>query len=546
MGRRKKIDIFFFFLFLVISIFLSWSLFSHGFFHTHDGDFFVIRLFEFDKALKSGHFPPRWAGGLNYGYGVPLFNFFYPGSLYLAELFHLAGFPLTTSLKIVLFLSFPLSAFGMYLFGKKVWGTFGGFISALFYLIVPYRFLDVYVRGQIGEIVCLTFAPFVFWSLLVLSEKFDKKMFIFGSLSLVILLISHNILAFIFVPVIFLYSLFLLLTTRNKNLIKIFFLFFLISFCLSAFFFIPALLEARYVKLGQAVVVNFREHFPSFFQLLYSPWGYGYSEPGLKDGMSFQLGIAHQIGFLLVLFFLFWQILRFGFSRDLKNFHLLFFLALTLFSVFLTLKISLFFWEIVPLLSQVQFPWRFNSLTIFSLSFLAGSLIEGRKKYFLIILIPLLFLNCRNYLRPGFFERYDDSYYLKNKSLALGTTLIADEVLPVWVEERPQSSPSATIEFISGRGEFLLLEEKPAYLKSRIKVEDEAAVRVNKTFYPGWEVYLGGEEVPFRIGKPFGFIQVEIPRGEHVLEVRLTKTPIQSFSDLLFLLGLLLAVLVIK
>jgi hypothetical protein len=546
MGGRKKIDIFFFFLFLVISIFLSWSLLSHGFFHTHDGDFFVIRLFEFDKALKSGHFPPRWAGGLNYGYGVPLFNFFYPGSLYLAEFFHLAGFPLTTSLKIILFLSFPLSAFGMYLFGKKVWGNFGGVISGLFYLIVPYRFLDVYVRGQIGEIVFLTFVPFVFWSFLVLSEKFDKKIFIFGCLSLAILLISHNILVLIFTPVIFFYALFLLLRAKDKSLIKIFFLFFLISFCLSAFFLLPALFEARYVKLGQAVVVNFREHFPSFFQLLYSPWGYGYSEPGLKDGMSFQLGIAHQIGFLLVVFFLLWQILRFGFSKDLKNFHLLFFLASALFSVFLTLKISSFFWEIVPLLSQVQFPWRFNSLTIFSLSFLAGSLIEGRKKYFLIILIPLLFLNCRNYLRPGFFERYDDSYYLGNKNLALGTTLIADEVLPVWVEEKPQFLPSSVIEFISGRGEFLLLKEKPICLKGKIKVEDKAVVRVNKTFYPGWKVYLNGKEVSFRIGKPFGFIEVEIPKGEHTFEVKLTKTPIQLFSDLLFLLGLLLAFLVIK
>jgi len=224
----------------------------------------------------------------------------------------------------------------------------------------------------------------------------------------------------------------------------------------------------------------------------------------------------------------------------------LFFVVLTFLSVFLTLGISAFFWKIVPLLPQVQFPWRFNSLTIFSLSFLAGSLTEGKKRYFLIILIPLLFLNCRNYLRPGFSERYNDDYYLKNQNLALGTTLIADEVLPVWVEKKPQFPPSSLLEFISGRGEFSLTERKPTYLKGKIKIKDQAVVRVNKTFYPGWKVYLSGEERPLEVGKPFGFIQVEVPEGEYVFELRLVKTPVQLFSDLVSLSGLLLFILMVK
>ena len=67
------------------------TLFKKGFFKMHDFTH-VARLVELDKAVKDGHFPPRLAKDLGWGYGMPLFHFYGPMPYFLGEVFHLIGF----------------------------------------------------------------------------------------------------------------------------------------------------------------------------------------------------------------------------------------------------------------------------------------------------------------------------------------------------------------------------------------------------------------------------------------------------------------------
>ena len=80
-------------LFILISavLFAVLPLFLPGFIPTHDGEYHLIRFYEFEKMLRAGHWVPRWAPGLNSGYGIPLFNFFYPFPNYIGALFHSLG-----------------------------------------------------------------------------------------------------------------------------------------------------------------------------------------------------------------------------------------------------------------------------------------------------------------------------------------------------------------------------------------------------------------------------------------------------------------------
>mgnify|MGYP001616233928 FL=1 len=62
---------------LLLSLFSLRALFHSGLPPTHDGEYHVIRFYEFFKTLSSGVLYPRWALDLNQGMGAPIFNYVY-------------------------------------------------------------------------------------------------------------------------------------------------------------------------------------------------------------------------------------------------------------------------------------------------------------------------------------------------------------------------------------------------------------------------------------------------------------------------------------
>src|SRR3989344_8578643 len=143
---------------LIVAVPAFMALFKPGYFPMHD-DISGIRLLEIDKCLKDGQIPCRWVPDMGYGYGYPQFNYYAPLPYYIMEVFHLTGLGYLDSVKAGFVLSFVLSGVGMYLLGKSLWGRAGGFISALFYSYLPYRAVDLFVRGAVGELYGFAFLP---------------------------------------------------------------------------------------------------------------------------------------------------------------------------------------------------------------------------------------------------------------------------------------------------------------------------------------------------------------------------------------------------
>src|SRR5205085_2001923 len=69
----------------------------------------------------------------------------------------------------------------------------------------------------------------------------------------------------------------------------------------AAYFWIPALLEKKYTMVNLLVteLAHYSIHFVAPIQFWYSPWGYGGSTFGLNDGLSFQIGKAHLLLFVV-------------------------------------------------------------------------------------------------------------------------------------------------------------------------------------------------------------------------------------------------------
>src|SRR3989344_2032187 len=138
-------------------IIAGFSLLHKGLPPTHDGEYHVVRFYEFDKTLRGGDWYPRWAADLNNGYGIPLFNYVYPLPNYVSFTLHLLGISFISSFKLNLFFAILIGSVFFYLWARMFWGKLGGIVSSVFYTFSPYHFVDIYIRGSVGEVWALAF-----------------------------------------------------------------------------------------------------------------------------------------------------------------------------------------------------------------------------------------------------------------------------------------------------------------------------------------------------------------------------------------------------
>ncbi|MFN2508175.1 MAG: integral membrane-like protein, partial [Chthoniobacterales bacterium] len=80
----------------------------------HSAWYDLIRMVEFDAAIRAGYYLPSWSPDLYRGYGSPLFQFYSPLAYFITEIPVLAGFDIPTALKIANLLLLIGSGVAMY------------------------------------------------------------------------------------------------------------------------------------------------------------------------------------------------------------------------------------------------------------------------------------------------------------------------------------------------------------------------------------------------------------------------------------------------
>lgn len=140
--------------------------------------------------------------GNNYLYGTPVFYGSFPHLLtaILASIFYLfhVSYPILLAMKIFYILVFYLSSLIMYNWIKSVSkDKIVSLIGAVFYLTLPFKLWDVYIRDGYTEIFTFLFIPMVFYGLHLLLDKNDKnKFYIYFVIGFSGLLLSHLITTF--------------------------------------------------------------------------------------------------------------------------------------------------------------------------------------------------------------------------------------------------------------------------------------------------------------------------------------------------------------
>ncbi len=529
---------------LMLSLGAIAPLLHSGFFPMHD-DTQVVRIQQMAQALREQQVPVRWAGDLGYGYGYPIFNFYAPLAYYFGAFFNLLGLNPLLATKLMFVTGILLAGVFMYLLAREFWGKTGGVMAGLFYVYAPYHALDIYVRGAVGEFWAMAFLPLVFLGVYKINQTKKWLWVAISALAYAALILSHNLTAVIVTPLILLIVLVIIaFSKKRKQALLRYILFFAFALGLSAFYWLPALAEMRFTQvLGQiGGGADWKDHFVFLDQLWASPWGFAGSAPGRLDGMSFMLGKIHLVFLIIAIATTAWLLKR---GERKPAYALLAALSLFLIAIFFTQPISAPIWQLIMPMAFIQYPWRFLLIATFSLSFMAGatmSWFKNKPKYAYLtggaIILILVLFNLK-YFQPQTYLEISASDFLTEEKIKWETSKISDEYLPkdFPIPQNRNEVAWGKVAVLEGEAEIKELEIKTHQYSFKTEAEEEAEIIVNLAYFPGWRVWLDGEETEVNLEN--GKIKLTPPPGEHQILIRLTNTPIRAIANLISLISLI-------
>lgn len=491
--------------------------------HVHDGIVHLARMGAYFKALGDFQIPVRWAGDLNYGYGMPIFNFIYHVPYLISSLFLYLGFGLVNTFKIVLALSFLLSGVFMFAFAKEFFeDDKKALLAAVFYQFAPFRLVELMVRGSFGEVYAYTFFPLVLFGLVKIFNKKNIFWVIFTAIAVSLLVLSHNALSLTFFGI---SVLFILFFGRTKELIAWGGISLILGLMMSAFYWIPAIFEHKFTYGDLFMKDLFRTHFPPI-QNFFIP-NFTNNELLQTGGIATQIGLFHTVAIIL----------SYKISKKIFVFS---FLILGV-AFFLMHPISTFVWEKVSFLRQFQFSWRFLGVVVFATSFLSVSLLSFKilqKKWVLATFILFVVASTFYYWKPPLgFKTIDENYYW---NYPLNTTYFGETDV-IWSGGAATSYPKQRVEVIGGEAIIENFQKKSNIHTFKVEAQSNAQLVDHTQYFPGWRAVVDRKEVKIEFQDPNnrGEITFWVPKGRHDVEVVFGESPIRQIVDIVSLLTLL-------
>ncbi len=407
---------------LLICLLAVWPLISRASLpEGTDAELHIFRLHELSTLIRSGEFYPRWAPNFYHGYGYPIFNYYAPLTYYLAlPLELLPGVDAVGASKAVLVAGMLLGGLGLYGFTRDNWGRPAGYVAAALYVYSPYlHYIDPHIRGALPEAFSFGVFPLALWALDRLRRRPAVGPWLASICLVAAVILSHNLMGLFFYGLLWAWAVWLLVAgergsggagerqsapsvlspaplrppltppagrgtgrprpsgegwgegLRPPRLTPIFAAL-LLALGLSAFFWLPVILERNAVTLHTLVGVgdnyDFRTHFLGLGELLAfsrrPDWG------ATQSPFLFNLGVAQWLGGLLGV-----AMLLLG--RVRHRGQLLFFALALAVVLFLMMPISEPVWELIPFLPYFQFPWRLLGAAAALLAVLGAAGVEA-------------------------------------------------------------------------------------------------------------------------------------------------------------------------
>lgn len=565
----KKIPVWVILLILIIPSFFS--LIRPGFFWMQD-DLQAFRIQQMDKCFQDFQIPCRWVPDPGYQYGYPQFNYYPPFVYYLGEVMHLTGIQFIDAVKILFILGFILSALTCFIFLKSLFGGWPALLGAFLYTYAPYKAVDVYVRGALSEFWAFVFFPLIFWSIYMLIKTGKWKYFIWLSLTIGFLLITHSLMSMIFLPVAGLWAILWIVLEKKYQLILKIAGGFIVGFMLAAFFVLPMALEKQFSHSESMLggYFDYRQHFVDIRQMFISNhWGYGSSYLGPNDDLSLSAGqIQFALGILAVILSIIYfkkheLSLRFKnrsfefLSNDNRKIAIMVFVLfiIDLGVLFLTHQKSSFIWDKIGILVWLQFPWRILADNVFILAILSATtiyLLPSKKYLFFIIggIIVITFIFYGSFYKPLRWVDISDKEKFSGELWEKQLTISIFDYLPIYAKLPPITKAPDFPEVMEGKVVFSNYKKGSNYQIGEVEVLEKANIRLPLFDFPGMKVFDNGKEISHSHSDCrkqefcLGLISFDLEPGNHTIKAVLTNTLVRTVGNYLTLAGAIILLIV--
>ena len=343
-----------------------------GIANTADGILHLHRSAEVARAWTQGVLWPRWFPGAYEGLGVPLFHYCSPFFYALVAPLHLLGLPLDAAVKLIMTVLFVVSGLAMYAWLRRLLSPAAGLVGATLYLANPLFFREYYFQGDYPQTFALFWFPVVLWAFTRLYEDDRWRNWLLASVSLAVLVVSHNITAMLGAAFLVLYWLALPFWRRSwrgwwRGVAAA-----ALGGALSAFFWLPALGDSPLVRVNalREGFFQFSLHFVHLSDLL--------AVPPLLDSRALNPPFPHLLGWaawlalaagLVVVILPVFQRVPWGLAQTWAAAGL----VITAIFLALTQAWSAAAWEHLPGLSLLQYPGRLLGPAAVSVALVGGA-----------------------------------------------------------------------------------------------------------------------------------------------------------------------------
>ena len=539
-------------LFLATAI-LSIIIFKNGYPVGYDYKNQIIAYESVSKHILEGDIYPRWLADINKGYGGTNL-YFYPPFIYysglLIDLITVLSLPTGTILSLNSFLLLFLSGISFYIFARGLSTPNISMAASILYILLPYHsWFEIYERNATAELSSYIWIPLIFHCINKPSLLKQVKYKVTLTLSYSLLIMSHLPTA-VFSSIFFLIYIILksLSVEDTKERVR----YVLAS---GAFFILGLGIAGIYLYPAISLLENTNSEYLWKGYYEYENWflWFGRTCPiTLTCNNLFIIGLM-QITVPLIILLIFNR--QKSFNIETKNYLLLAFLCFILMTPY-----SKFLWEILPPLHKIQFPWRMLVMSDFLFTAISLTIITNLKIIFqdkkLLLYtamaataLPVIILNIHiaNYVKstptPPL-HKFQDS--IENKMLT-EEHVPKNKNLTASFKDLQLSNPAPFITVIDENAKISIISKKPRRIDFTVQAHKNFTLQIRQFYFFGWRVKRDNiditQKVNLRDAKPFGQMEMTLPKGEYLITLVLETLPNEkigfylSFISILTLIG---------
>ncbi|HJQ24126.1 MAG TPA: 6-pyruvoyl-tetrahydropterin synthase-related protein [Blastocatellia bacterium] len=504
---------------------------------THDMTNHYFYMNQFQQSVRSGVLYPRWFADANNGYGIAVANYYPPGFYYTTTLVYAVFGDWAMTLFVLMALMMAGAGLALYKLARLFFSPVASAAAAALYMLMPYHLLDLYWRGALPEIFGFVFLPLVVYFVYKAGSRGAPRHIAGLGLMYGLHLLTHFPVGLMFSYALAFYVAAWALRARDWRILLRVGLGLGLGLAISSIYWLPAALETHLVF----------EYTQEIF-----PYHGSYIQP-VPNNDPFNLTIIYSLKLTALLLIVVWLIYRRapqtgGWAGDAiadtasseRRLQVSLWMMVCGACLFMTTAFSYDIGRWLPKLQLTVPPFRWLAIATMFGALLAAAAIErlrhgaamsARRRLVLRIAFALvvaltLWVSFSNVIGAA----------LKNPSFSPPQNYVESSMTPRDATRPEQLRDTAPVVITPQGGISNVITWQPEHRQVRVQLEQPSRVRLKTYNFPGWTARVDGERVP--LGSDADGIQVvEVPAGQHVIDVRFQNTAPRWAGTVIALLG---------